>query len=69
MSGQRPEYQVRVIDEKRELDEKLGKLGAFLSKESTLPVEQIAILTRQYAVMLSYSGILGERIAAFASVQ
>lgn len=60
-------HQERVVQEKRELDEKLSKLSAFLVSDlyHTLPAEERDRLTRQHNVMTQYSQILGERIAAF----
>jgi|HubBroStandDraft_5_1064220.scaffolds.fasta_scaffold55141_2 hypothetical protein len=63
-------YQQRVIDEKAELDEKLTKLTTFLagSLVATLPAGEQDRLDRQANIMQQYSMILGERIAAFPSV-
>jgi hypothetical protein len=62
-------HQERVIQEKRELDEKLAKLDAFGRTEvfNTLPSDEQGRLNRQHSVMEHYSRILGERIAAFPS--
>lgn len=60
-------HQERVVQEKRDLDEKLSKLCAFLGSDLflTLPTEERNRLTRQHNAMIQYSQILGERIAAF----
>lgn len=60
-------HQERVVNEKRELDEKLAKLMAFSQTEtfSGLDPAERERLTRQAGVMEQYSVILGERIAAF----
>ena len=61
-------HQQRVIDEKAELDEKLVKLGAFISSSSvflSLPEDEQLRLKTQAMHMSSYSKVLGERIAAF----
>jgi hypothetical protein len=60
-------HQQRVVDEKRELDEKLTKLGAFGRTElfKTLPEDEQGRLNRQHSLMEQYSAVLGERIAAF----
>lgn len=60
-------HQQRVIDEKKELDEKHEKLTNFTFTDmfSSLPREEQTRLNRQHAVMETYSQILGERIAAF----
>lgn len=64
-----PPHQQRVIDEQRDLDEKLGKLGAFFGTPifAGLDEEERQRLEHQQAAMQEYSTILGERIAAFAS--
>lgn len=61
-------HQQRVIDEKRELDEKREKLGVFKSAEffATLPWQEQERLNTQAHIMTMYSAVLGERIAAFA---
>lgn len=61
-------HQQRVIDEKTELDDKRDKLSAFIDGNAIFAnlddLEQ-GRLTRQLECMNEYSGILGERIAAF----
>lgn len=62
------EYQERVMQEKKELDEKIEKLNAFTNdpnKFNDLPSEDRVSLTKQEEVMMEYSKILGERIARF----
>ncbi len=63
-------HQQRVIDEKEELDAKLGKLIPFLASDTclSLPFDERSRLKRQSEVMAEYSAILGERIAAFGGV-
>ena len=60
-------HQERVVQEKKELDEKLAKLDAFGRTDfyKTLPSDEQGRLNRQHSVMEEYSRILGERIAAF----
>ena len=60
-------YQKRVVEEKKELDEKLEKLIVFLDSDKfdRLPPEEQDRMSRQQEVMEEYSDILGERIAAF----
>jgi hypothetical protein len=63
-------HEERVVLEKRELDEKLGKLKAFCFDPGSpifgaLPPEDRDLLEDQYTVMEKYSTILGERIARF----
>lgn len=61
-------HQQRVVDEQEELDIKRNKLLAFMAGDvfSTLvdPAEQ-SRLKEQYRLMVCYSDILGQRIAAF----
>jgi hypothetical protein len=60
-------HQERVVAEKKELDEKREKLGAFIEGKifQTLPPEERNRLEQQAIAMTTYSTILGERIAAF----
>jgi hypothetical protein len=62
-------HQERAIAEKAELDERLAKLKAFLGSEAFVKVaeDEQDRLDRQADTMAEYSGILGERIAAFAA--
>ena len=67
MSKQLAPHQQRVVDEKRELDERREKLDAFYSNPvfHGLPESEQSLLLRQGVAMRTYSEILGERIAAF----
>jgi hypothetical protein len=61
-------FQERVITEKRELDNKLDKLQAFINEGTVyaqLPKEERSRLARQATVMIEYSQILADRIAKF----
>lgn len=60
-------HQQRVVTEKAELDEKIGKLTAFFNTEmfANLDDAEIERLQRQADHMSAYSAVLGERIAAF----
>ncbi len=63
-------HQQRVVDEKTELDERLGKLHDFIQENpifKTLPEDEQKRLQRQDLVMAEYSQILSERIAAFTA--
>ncbi|UCV01152.1 crAss001_48 related protein [Acidovorax radicis] len=63
-----PPHQQRVLDEKRELDERLSKLDAFVLDNPLflkLPSAEQERLSRQSKAMAVYSGILDERIACF----
>lgn len=59
------EYIERMIQEKRELDEKIVKLVAFRYSEKgdeLLDPGQRSLMERQFAIMTTYSDILRERI-------
>ncbi len=60
-------HQQRVVDEKRELDERIAKLHAFQSNPifKSLPPAEIGRLYRQENAMREYSAVLAERIQAF----
>ena len=60
-------HQERVVHEKKELDEKVAKLDAFVRTDfyKTLPADEQGRLKWQQYVMEEYSRILGDRIAAF----
>lgn len=60
-------HQERVVTEKTELDERLGKLTSFFETQTFagLANAEQARLSRQAAVMREYSDVLAERIAAF----
>jgi len=63
-----PPHQQRVLDEKRELDEYLSKLDAFILDNPLyrqLPTSEQDRIARQSDAMAAYSGVLAERIAAF----
>lgn len=64
-----PAHQQRVVAEKAQLDDKLGKLDAFyLTKVfSGLPPEERIRLSNQGGAMRVYSQILGARIDAFGT--
>lgn len=61
------DYQRRVVIEKKELDERLGRLQLFLDGDifSDLNEAEKNRLERQEEVMIEYSKILNERIEAF----
>jgi len=59
-------FQLRVIEEKSELDARLDRLQKFLAGSvGTVPAEERSRLREQARVMYEYSHILGRRIAAF----
>jgi hypothetical protein len=61
------DYQERVLDEKKELDEKIEKLMSFLELENfgIFSEEELSRLWLQSHIMKAYSACLGERIAHF----
>ncbi len=60
------DWKSRVINEKRELDDKLGKLKAFIDSEAIdkLPVTAREQLLEQHKIMERYSATLAERLMA-----
>lgn len=62
------EYQQRVVDEKKDLDEKATKLSEFIGNNpifDTLDSAEQERLREQCETMWQYSEILGARINAF----
>lgn len=57
----------RMVTEKKELDERLGKLEAFLVTDTynNLSQREKKLLKDQAETMANYSRILGERIAIY----
>jgi hypothetical protein len=67
-----PPHEQRVLDEKRELDEKLSKLGAFIDASPVfngLPDDEKEELVEQRSAMYQYSEVLGARIARFGDAK
>lgn len=60
-------HQQRVVDEKKDLDDKLAKLLAFFQNPifTGLSEAEQSRLRNQARFMDGYSAVLGERIAAF----
>ena len=60
-------HQQRAVEEKRELDEKLHKLTAFLATAASAQVSlvEVRLLHEQLHHMLQYSRVLELRIRAF----
>lgn len=61
-------HQLRVVEEKRDLDDKLSKLTAFLGSGKCLSIvgpDECLRLIQQSRLMRGYSAILAARIAAF----
>jgi hypothetical protein len=65
--GHLPPHQQRVIGEKVQLDDKIGKLSAFFDTDlfKGLPAKENELLTAQLGAMVEYSSLLAERIALF----
>lgn len=61
------DFQQRVVDEKAVLDEKIRNLADWMETDrfQGLPEAERTRMNRQLDFMCSYSGVLGERIAAF----
>lgn len=61
------DYQLRVVDKKKELDEKIERLSTFVSGRNfeALEREERVRMGAQLNSMREYSAILGERINAF----
>ena len=63
------QYQIRVMEEKKELDAKIDKLAAFIktAQFSELTDEHRGLLVQQLRAMRVYTDILGERVELFAA--
>jgi len=59
------DWQERVIQEQRELAEKIFKLDVFLSGQYDISSNQLLLLKKQLFVMREYSAILYDRITDF----
>ncbi len=61
-------YENRVIAEKKELDQRLAKLSAFIESDSfnAFTNEYRSLLCNQETCMRQYSAVLGQRICAFS---
>ena len=61
------DFQQRVVDEQKELDEKLSKLTGFTTTEAftRLPQAEQHRLHTQRHIMSLYSLVLGQRIDSF----
>lgn len=60
-----PEYQLRVIEEKKDLDAKIGNLDKFLENPKNLDEKAESLLRAQFSAMTLYSWILKERLSAW----
>ena len=54
-------WQLRVMDEAKELEDKINKLGTYLEKQN----EPDPLLVIQYSTMVTYFTILEARISKF----
>ena len=64
-------WQERVVEEKKELDIKIGKLIVFMDVNSifqSLDVKEKSTLREQLGAMNLYSYLLGERIDRFETL-
>lgn len=70
VAGDLPPHQKRVVDEKRELDERKQKLAAFFETPTFAQLDdsEQGRLHAQHDAMVDYSRILGDRIEAFTSL-
>jgi hypothetical protein len=61
------DFQQRVVDEKSELDDKIGRLRVFCGGTifKALPLDEQDRLAEQLATMDHYSNVLADRIAHF----
>jgi hypothetical protein len=61
------DFQQRVVIERKELRDRLGKLEAFTQMDTfkSLPGDEQARMRRQMQHMSAYADVLDERIAAF----
>lgn len=64
------DFRSRLLDEKQQLDERREKLEAFIGTDAyrSIPVAQQTLLNIQAPIMLAYSQVLAERIAALEPV-
>lgn len=62
-------YQVRVLEERKELDTRVDALESFTHSVAfrALPASEKALLEYQLEAMRRYSEILGERIALWSA--
>ena len=58
-------FQQRVLVEKFELDERLGRLQRFILGPCSVPPDEQRRLSRQRLIMELYSGVLAERLEGF----
>lgn len=58
-------FQLRVIEEKRELDDKIERLSNFLQVDHDIAEIDIQLLSLQLQAMSHYSAILSIRIKRF----
>lgn len=63
----RPEHEVRVMQEKHDLDVRIDKLQQFMRTlgYSVLTMQHKQLLARQLNAMVAYTDILAERINLF----
>lgn len=61
-------YQVRVVAERAELEDRLSKLVSFIGRPAfdDLPQDERARMVRQRRLMEQYAEVLGERVEAWS---
>lgn len=65
------DWQRRVIDEKKELDARIGRLEAMLDapkSRDAVSLRQFDLMRRQLGYMQAYSSTLAQRISEFQAV-
>lgn len=61
------DYQLRVLKEKNELDERIEKLTKFIADDyfNSLSPRDQELLNQQQTIMLEYQNILGQRLESW----
>lgn len=63
-------FMQRVVEEKKELDNRLSRLDEFLSRtDAPITTMERALMLQQACVMDTYSRILGERIRMYTMLR
>jgi len=64
-------YQIQVVEEKREWDEKARKMSEFIGNDplfDNIDPDEQELMKEQCETMWEYSEILGKRIASFVKI-
>lgn len=59
-------WQLRVVAEKEELDQRAERLNAFLATSPDVDADELGRLKTQSAILDAYTAVLAARIAAWA---